>query len=140
MAGIAEDAGWQARLESLAQPVKNLQLLGYVDKFDDPRFYEIYDDSWVFVNTASREAHPLTFFEAAGRGCAILSYVNPDNFASEFGAWANDEDFSRGLSSLLADDRWRIQGAKAHKYVVEHYRYDVAANAHLAMYSELLAT
>lgn len=138
MVGKAEDAGWQAQLESLARPVTNLQLLGYIDKFDDQRFYDIYNSAWVFVNTASREAHPLTFFEAAGRGCAIMSYVNPDNFASNFGYWASDEDFAEGLSDLLANERWRDLGKKAHKYVREHYRYEVAAVAHLAMYSELL--
>ncbi len=138
MVGRAEDAGWQAKLESLAAPITNLRLLGYLDKFDDDRFYDVYDSSWILVNTASREAHPLTFFEAAGRGCAILSHVNPDDFASEFGYWADDEDFDSGLSYLLTDDRWRRHGAKAHAYVYKYYRYDLAAEAHLKMYTELL--
>lgn len=139
MVGRAEDARWQAALEAMAARVQNLRLLGYLDKFEDTRFYEVYDSSWIFVNTASREAHPLTFFEAAGRGCAILSHVNPDDFASEFGYWARDEDFEAGLAWLLENDRWRIQGAKGHEYVQKHYRFDVAADAHLALYSELLA-
>lgn len=139
MVGKAEDAAWQAKLESLAAQVPNLRLLGYLDKFDDDQFYDVYDSSWIFVNTASREAHPLTFFEAAGRGCAILSYVNPDDFASEFGYWANEEDFDTGLSYLLKGDKWRHQGAKGHDYVEKYYRHEIAANAHLELYSELLS-
>ncbi len=138
MVGRAEDPGWQARLDEMAQPIANLKMTGYIDKFDDERFYKIYNSSWIFVNSASREAHPLTFFEASGRGCAILSHVNPDDFASKFGYWAADEDFDVGLKALLDNDLWRSQGAKAHAYVREHYRYDVAADAHLRLYSELL--
>ncbi len=138
MVGRAEDAAWQAQLEDMAAPLHNLNLPGYLDKFDDSQFYDVYDASWVFVNTASREAHPLTFFEAAGRGCAILSYVNPDDFASGFGYWAEAEDFAKGLEWLLEGDRWRDQGTKAHQYVREHYRYEVAADAHLKLYAELL--
>jgi glycosyltransferase involved in cell wall biosynthesis len=139
MVGRAEDAAWQRQLEEMAAPVDNLKLLGYIDKFDDDEFYGVYDSSWVLVNTASREAHPLTFFEAAGRGCAIMSFVNPDDFASEFGYWAKNEDFSVGMRSLLEDDKWRNQGKKAHEYVRRHYRYDLAAKAHTDLYATLLS-
>lgn len=138
MVGRAEDPAWQERLERSAAPITNLKLLGYVDKFDDGHFYDVYESSWVFVNTASREAHPLTFFEAAGRGCAILSFVNPDHFASSFGYWAKTEDFDEGLKYLLEGDNWRMHGRKGYEYVKEHYRYDVAAQAHIDLYSKLL--
>lgn len=139
MVGRAEDATWQRAIERLAAPIKNLKLLGYIDKFDDDRFYDVYESSWVFVNTASREAHPLTFFEAAGRGCAILSFVNPDEFASKFGYWAETEDFERGLRYLLENENWRERGKSGYEYVREHYRYDVAARAHIELYSKLLS-
>lgn len=138
MVGRAEDASWQRKLEELASPIKNLKLPGYIDKFDDEEFYGIYESSWVFVNTASREAHPLTFFEAAGRGCAILSFVNPDDFATKFGYWAEDEDFEKGLEYLLKDDNWRGWGEKGYQYVKQHYRYELAAKKHTELYSHLL--
>ena len=90
------------------------------------------------MTTASREAHPLTFFEAIGRGCAIKSYVNPDNFASSLGYGASDEDFAESPSELLANECWRDKGKKAHEYVRKHYQYEVAANPHLIMCSQLL--
>ena len=138
MVGVAEDKTWQAELESRAAGVANLEMTGYVDKFDDERFYPLYDGAWIMVNTASREAHPLTFFEAAGRGCAILSYVNPDDFASKFGHWAEQEDFATGLSELLENDNWQDRGRSGHAYVHEYYRYDVGAQAHLDVYASLI--
>jgi len=137
MVGRAEDAKQQQMVEELARPVRNLRLTGYVDKFGDKEFYDIYAMSWILVNSASREAHPLTFFEAAGRGCAIMSFVNPDNFASEFGYWAANEDVEQGLRYLLDNDNWRAAGEKGFRYVKQHYRYDVAANAHLTLYAHL---
>lgn len=138
MVGVAEDASWQQKLEEMAAPIKNLHLPGYIDKFDDEEFYSVYESSWVFVNTASREAHPLTFFEAAGRGCAIMSYVNPDDFASKFGYWAECEDFDSGLKLLLENDNWKERGEKGYEYVRQYYRYEVAAKAHIDLYSLLL--
>ena len=138
MVGRSEDASWQRKLEEMAAPIENLHLLGYIDKFDDEKFYDVYESSWVFVNTASREAHPLTFFEAAGRGCAIMSFVNPDDFASKFGYWAEREDFERGLQYLLDNDNWQAHGRKGYEYVRQHYTYDVAANIHIELYSRLL--
>jgi glycosyltransferase involved in cell wall biosynthesis len=138
MVGKAEDANWQKTLEKMAEPISNLRLLGYIDKFDDDNFYDVYESSWVFVNTASREAHPLTFFEAAGRGCAILSYVNPDNFASEFGYWAADEDFEKGLRTLLEKGDWQRRGQAGYEYVKENYNYKKAAQAHMDVYARLL--
>lgn len=138
MVGRAEDAKWQRKLEEVAAPIQNLKLLGYIDKFDDQEFYGVYESSWIFVNTASREAHPLTFFEAAGRGCAILSFVNPDDFASKFGYWAESEDFDAGIRYLLDDNKWQKLGEKGYQYVKQHYRYDVAAGAHIDLYRQLL--
>ena len=138
MVGRAEDAKWQRKLEEVAAPIQNLKLLGYIDKFDDQEFYGVYESSWIFVNTASREAHPLTFFEAAGRGCAILSFVNPDDFASKFGYWAESEDFDAGIRYLLDDNKWQRLGEKGYQYVKQHYRYDVAAGAHIDLYRQLL--
>jgi glycosyltransferase involved in cell wall biosynthesis len=138
MVGRAEDANWQRTLEKMAKPVSNLTLLGYIDKFDDDHFYDVYDSSWVFINTASREAHPLTFFEAAGRGCAILSHVNPDDFASKFGFWAADEDFESGLRNLLDHGDWQKRGEIGYEYVKKNYNYEKAVRAHTDLYAGLL--
>jgi hypothetical protein len=67
-----------------------------------------------------------------------MSFVNPDDFASEFGYWAENEDFSVGMHCLLENGKWRSQGKKAHEYVRRYYRYDLAAKAHTDLYATLL--
>ena len=66
--------------------------------------------SWILLNTAVREGLPDSFVEAAGHKCAILSYVDPDGFASNFGYHAKNNDFEEGLTALLANDMWKEKG------------------------------
>lgn len=138
MVGKAEEERRQKVLERMARGCPNLKMLGYIDKFDGEELYEVYNRSWILVNTSSKEALSLALMEAAGRGCAILSYVNPDNFASRFGFWAKDNNFKEGLAYLLENNRWKEKGRLAHDYVYGTYRAEKAIDAHLKIYKELL--
>ncbi|MFK7906816.1 MAG: glycosyltransferase family 4 protein [Chitinophagales bacterium] len=132
-----ETRRWQY-LNDLAAQYANVEMLGYKDKFRDTDFFDYFDKAWILVNTSSREGLPLTFIEAAARGCAIVSASNPDNFASEFGAWAKDRKFVEGIRYLLEGDKWRKKGRLAHQYVYEQYKKEVAIEAHLNVYNQLL--
>jgi len=138
MVGKAEEELRQKKLEKMAKSQKNLKMFGYLDKFEDKEMYETYNKSWVMINTASREALPLTIIEATGRGCALLSYVNPDNFAAKFGFWAKDDNFEEGLKYLLKDSNWKKAGEKAHEHVYNTYRADKATQSHVMLYKKVL--
>lgn len=125
-------------LQQLAAPYSNVQFLGYKDKFKDTDFFDYYNQAWILVNTSTREGLPLTFIEGVGRGCAILSASNPDDFAEKFGYCARDKDFKKGLQFLLENDRWRKKGALGHQYVYDCYRKEVAIEAHLKIYKDLM--
>ena len=88
----------------------NVELPGFIDQFTSQRFFELLSSAWVLVNTSLREGLPRSFMEAASCGCAILSRVDPDCFASRFGFRADHDNFVEGLQWLLADDRWRALG------------------------------
>ena len=74
------------------------------------------------VNTATREAMPNAFLEAAAHGCAILSAVDPDGFASRFGWHVVRDDFAAGLAALLAHGTWRERGQAARRHVTRGVR------------------
>ena len=90
------------------------------------------------VNTATREALPNAFLEAAAHRCAILAGLDPDGFASNFGYYAADEDFARGLAWLLEEDRWRGQGERGFTFVRDTFEMRHAIDLHLDAYHGLL--
>jgi glycosyltransferase involved in cell wall biosynthesis len=116
----------------------NLELLGFVDQFSSSQFQQTLARSWILVNTALREGLPRTFLEAAYHKCAILSRVDPDGFASRFGWRVDDDDFAKGLRSLLAGDAWRKHGEEAHDYVAGKYSLDRSVDQHLEVYRGLV--
>lgn len=140
MVGKAEDVAWQSQLEQIARPHANVFLKGFVDKFSGSALSEIYNESWILINTSAREGLPLTFIEAAGRGCALLSNSDPDGLVSRFGFVANTGNFKKGLSWLLENNRWEEKGRLAHDYVYKIYRTEKAILKHVRIYEKLLSS
>jgi glycosyltransferase involved in cell wall biosynthesis len=112
----------------------NVELPGFIDQFASPRLFELLSSSWMLVNTSLREGLPRSFMEAAASGCAILSRVDPDGFASRFGFRAIRDNFAEGLQWLLTEDRWRTLGQAARDYVAGTYGLDAAVAAHIEVY------
>lgn len=136
--GVSEEDKRQKELEAMAQKTKNVKMLGLIDKFNSNKLNEVYNRSWILINTAAREGLPNTFVEAAGRGCAILSYVNPDEFASRFGFWAKNLDFEKGLNYLLEKNRWKTKGKAGYAYVSSLYEEKKSIKTHVKLYKKLL--
>ncbi|HEX6014135.1 MAG TPA: glycosyltransferase family 4 protein [Geminicoccaceae bacterium] len=96
--GKSRDPGYEQRLRQAYGGLPNVELLGLVDQFSSGLHGRRLAESWVMVNTATREAMPNAFLEAAAHGCAILSAVDPDGFASRFGYRAARDEFAAGLA------------------------------------------
>ncbi len=138
LVGQAQNRAWGNRLREMARSLPNVEMWGFVDQFRDDRLFRLLNQSWVFVNTAAREGLPNAFLEAAAHGCAILSAVDPDGFASSFGAHVADGGFAGGLRRLLTDDLWRTQGQRGREYVRTYYEAETAIQQHLRLYEMLL--
>ena len=136
-AGKSRDKKYDQYLRDKYGKLPNLEMTGFIDQFASNRHSEILEQSWIMVNTATREALPNSFIEAMSFGCAILSAVNPDDIASEFGYHAGDDDFVAGLESLLADDRWKTQGRKGYEYTRDTFETSRSIARHLAIYERL---
>ncbi|MFQ5634525.1 MAG: glycosyltransferase family 4 protein [Gammaproteobacteria bacterium] len=138
--GKGRTEAYDRELRQRYEPLGNVELPGFIDQFTSPRFFELLSSAWVLVNTSLREGLPRTFMEAAAAGCAILSRVDPDGFASRFGFRADRDNFEEGLRWLLANDRWRALGQAAHDYVAETYELDTAVAAHILAYTKILGS
>ena len=113
-AGISRDKTWDQYLRNTYSQIPNLEMTGFVDQFNSDMHSVILEKSWVMVNTASREGLPNAFLEAAANGCAILSTVNPGQFASDFGCHVEHDRLGEGLEFLLGESKMgRDVGTKA---------------------------
>lgn len=136
--GGARDPGSDQALREKHRAIPNLRMPGVLDQFRDPEWSRTLGRSWILANTSLREGLPTTFVEAAAHRCAILSFADPDGFASRFGAVAGEGALRNGLMELLHADRWRGLGEKGWQFVSRSFATEKAIDAHLAAYRELL--
>lgn len=139
LVGKAESDERERELRESYESLPNLRWEGYIDRFKEKeRLDAILAESWALINTASREGLPLTFLEAAGAGCAIISFVNPDDFPARFGTHVADDDFAGALRALLdAPAHIHARGEAARAYVKETYEAGAARALHLEAYEAL---
>ena len=138
-AGKSRDPAYEATLRDRYGSLANVEMLGFVDPFSGTEHSHLLGRSWILINTAAREGLPNAFIEAAAHGCAILSAVDPDSFASRFGHHATDDDFVGGLATLLENNRWRQLGEAGRDFVRGVFSLKPAIDRHVEIYTELLA-
>ena len=136
--GKSRDLKWDRYLREKYAGIPNLEMTGFVDQFESKLHSGILEKSWIMVNTATREALPNAFLEAAAHRCAILSTVNPDNFASGFGYFAKDGDLESGLRGLLDRQIWKEKGERAFRYILESFELTKAIDRHVREYKRVL--
>lgn len=141
LVGKAESDERERELRAKYEALPNLDWVGYIDRFrEKERLDAVLAESWALINTASREGLPLTFLEAAGAGCAIISFVNPDDFPARFGRHVADDDFAGALRAVLADpNALHGYGRTARAYVMETYEAAAALGLHMEAYALCLS-
>jgi glycosyltransferase involved in cell wall biosynthesis len=135
--GKSRDQKYENELREKYGGYPNLEMVGFIDQFSSDRHSKILEDSWIFVNTAAREALPNSFIEAAAHGCAILSSVDPDGIASNFGYFAAQDDFEKGIAELLENDIWKERGETGRMYIRDTFELNKSIDRHLAIYENL---
>ena len=114
-------------------------MVGFIDQFQTDQLSGLLGRSWILVNTAAREGLPNAYIEAAAHRCAVLSAVDPDGFASQFGYHAAQNDFDTGLQRLLADNHWLECGQRGYDYVSQVFECDKAIDQHITVYDRFLS-
>lgn len=137
-AGKSRDQSWDQYLRTRYGNLPNLEMVGFIDQFRSDELSRLLGQSWILVNTAAREGLPNAFIEAAAHGCAILSAVDPDGFASRFGYHAEKDDFVQGLDTLLQNDRWRQFAAQGLEYVRQVFSLEQSIERHLNIYQAMM--
>ena len=136
--GKSRDLAFDAELRRDYADVPNLELTGFLDQFGGMSHAEVLNQSWIMVNTATREALPNAFLESAANACAILSFLDPDGFASRFGANPKEGELAQSLRWLLEEDRWRERGELGRRHMAEVFELDRAMDRHEVIYERLV--
>jgi glycosyltransferase involved in cell wall biosynthesis len=136
--GEAHDKSYDEHLRHTYGHLPNLEMPGFVPRFGERTVADYYEKAWVLVNTSAREGLPYTFMEAGAYGVALLSALNPEDFASRFGYYAANDDFEEGLAYLLKDDVWRTRGELAAQYIAETWNESNCLDEHIRIYEDLL--
>ncbi len=114
----------------------NLHMVGFAD---DVLKHEILSKSWVLLNTSVYEALPVTFLEAIAHKNAICAFVDPDHYASMFGAQSyNVDDMERALKYLMNGDRWKQKGESGYAHALRFHDTPKCIDSHLSIYRGLL--
>jgi glycosyltransferase involved in cell wall biosynthesis len=135
--GYSRDQKWEKALRETYDSIPNLQFTGFINQFEGDLLSSILSKSWISVNTAAREGLPNSFIEAAAYQCAILSAVDPDGFASQFGYHVTDDDFAKGLSFLLENNRWKSFAKKGYDYVQSNFAMEKSIQKHIDIYQRV---
>jgi len=135
MIGYGRDPEKDREIRETASRIPNLKMLGFVS---EEKKLQVLEESWVLVNTSVREGLPLVFNEACSYSCAILSAVNPDDYAQNFGYHVENDDFKSGLEYLLENDRWRKAGERGFEYVRENNDINKVIDRRIQVYKTLL--
>ncbi len=138
--GMAQDTEWDAYLRETYSPLPNLTLHGFADQFEGGLLSDVFDKSWILINTSPREGLPTSFLEAAAHRCAVLACVNPDGFTERYGCHVTADTLAKGLDELIQENRWRALGEQACRDVRAVYESSRAMDQHEALYVSLLAT
>ena len=136
--GGARDPARDRALRERYGDIPNLRMTGVLDQFATPEWSDILGRSWILANTSAREGLPTAFIEAAAHRCAILSFADPDGFATRFGRQVSEGELEQGLRWLLADDRWRGRGEAGRSSVEEVFSVERSIDAHLDAYDRAL--
>ncbi len=136
--GKSRDKKWDDHLREKYSNISNIEMTGFIDQFNSNLHSQILEKSWIMVNTATREALPNSFLEASAHKCALLSAVDPDGFASNFGYHAETDDFADGLEYLLTNNKWKEKGEVGYDYVKKTFKMDNAIDQHITVYEQNL--
>lgn len=138
-AGTGRNLAWEHDLRAAYRHIPNLEFAGFLDQFSGTQLTELLGKSWILINTSVREGLPTSFIEAAAHGCAILSGIDPDGFASRFGYHAKNEDYAAGLNYLLTNNHWASLGQNAREHVLHIFGLETSIQQHIKIYQEVTA-
>jgi len=140
IAGKAHDKRYEDQISHVAEKLPNLTCLGYV--LDEEKDL-LLDNAWIYLNCSIKECLPIAFLEACAHRCAIVSHMNPDNFANEYGVHIKGgEDAHEYVDAIqyLIDNKAILHQKQqaGYDYVRQHHETSKVIEQHIRLYQQML--
>ena len=136
--GRAHDKPYHEYLAKKYFSIPNLTVTGFIDPFKDNTLSQLLSRSWVLVLPSAKEAFPTAFQEASAHGNAVLAFVDPAGYVSQFGRVAEKvgglQALERELRKMIESGEWREKGNAGRFYNIEHHSIPVSIKEHLRVY------
>ena len=119
--------------------LKNLKILGFVTEQDKR---EIIGKSWALLSTSIREGLPTVFEEALAEATPIVSFVDPDQYVSNFGVKAKSytvKAFTDAINSVIKDERFKEIGLRSVPFVKKNHETAIVMSQHISIYDKMLS-
>lgn len=136
--GKAHDKTYQEYLERNFYGIPNLEVTGFVDPFSDDKFHNILSQAWILVHPAAREGLPTAFQEASVHEVAILAYVDPGEYVSQFGRVVNEkggvQELEKNLQDMINSSEWFKKGKAGREYNIKNHSLSISIEEHIKVY------
>jgi glycosyltransferase involved in cell wall biosynthesis len=119
--------------------LKNLKILGFVAEQDKR---EIIGKSWALLNTSIREGLPITFLEALAEGTPIISYVDPDQYVTNFGIKAESytvKAFADAINSVIKNEGFKEIRSRSVPFIKKNHETAIVMSQHISIYDKMLS-
>ena len=113
---------------------ENIHFHGFISESEKAKLLKI---SWIFLNTSVREGLPAVFLEAMVNKCALVSFVDPDNYVSRFGAVATKTNIKQILIDSINSKLHITVGENAAKYIHENHETKKVMEEHLKIFNRV---
>jgi glycosyltransferase involved in cell wall biosynthesis len=113
----------------------NIHFHGFISESEKA---DLLRASWIFLNTSAREGLLVVFLEAMANKCALVSFVDPDNYASNFGAVATKSNLKQVLLDSINSELHKTVGENASIYIREKHETKKVMAEQVSIFSRVI--
>lgn len=130
---------YQNRERALKELYRKYDNIHFEEFISEERKRELIEKAWILLNTSVREGIPVTFLEAMVTKTCIVSSVDPDYYASQFGIPVKNGDYVGAIRMAISDGIHKEKGQKGYEHALAVHEIDKVMKKHVDIYKRIIA-
>ena len=135
--GSKDNVSVEKRLTNEFSKYPNIHILGFVEEEIKRKYI---GEAWALVSTSIREGLPSAFLEAMAEGTPLISYVDPDNYVSNFGVKVDYEieAYKLAIHGVADQKLYEKIGEQERDFIRTQHDVNIIMKKHLEIYQKIL--